>query len=197
MPRVLSDADVAGFRARLCHAAEQLFAEHGIEAVTMRQLAVALGVSPMTPYRYFRDKDEIIDAVRTSAYGRFADALEAAFDSRSDPVERSIAVGEAYLDFAVRHSRAYTLMFDMIDPKSPPSEGLVAAGERARDCQFRHVQGLVDAGVIAGDVSDYGNIFWAMVYGFAGLILLGQMSPEEGRRLHRLACLRTIAEAAP
>ena len=197
MPRVLSDADVAGFRARLCQAAEQLFAEHGIEAVTMRQLAAALGVSPMTPYRYFRDKDEIIDAVRTSAYSRFADALEAAFDSESDPVERSIAVGEAYLDFAVSHSRAYTLMFDMIDPKSPPSAGLVAAGERARDCQFRHVQGLIDAGVIAGDVSDYGNIFWAMVYGFAGLILLEKMSPEEGRRLHRLACLGTIAEAAP
>jgi AcrR family transcriptional regulator len=68
MPRVLSDAEIAGFRTRLCQAAEQLFAEQGIEAVTMRQLAVALGVSPMTPYRYFRDKDEIIDAVRTSAY---------------------------------------------------------------------------------------------------------------------------------
>jgi AcrR family transcriptional regulator len=197
MPRILSDADVAGFRTRLCAAAEDLFAEHGIEAVTMRQLATALGVSPMTPYRYFRDKDEIIDAVRTSAYNRFADALEAAFDTQGDPVERSIAVGEAYLDFAVSHSRAYTLMFDIIDLKSPPSEGLVAAGARARDCQFRHVQGLIDAGVIAGDVSDYGNIFWAMVYGFAGLILLGQMSPEDGRRLHRLACLGAIADAAP
>ena len=51
MPRILSDADVADFRARLCAAAEDQFAEHGIEAVTMRQLAAALGVSPMTPYR--------------------------------------------------------------------------------------------------------------------------------------------------
>jgi AcrR family transcriptional regulator len=197
MPRVLSDAEIAGFRTRLCQAAEQLFAEQGIEAVTMRQLAVALGVSPMTPYRYFRDKDEIIDAVRTSAYNRFADALEAAFGSRSDPVERSIAVGEAYLDFAVSQSRSYALMFNMADMKAPPSEGLLAAGERAKECQFRHVQGLIDAGVIAGDVSDFGNIFWALVYGFAGLILLGQMTPEEGRRLHRLACLGAIAEAAP
>lgn len=197
MPRVLSDADVAGFRTRLCAAAEQLFAEQGIEAVTMRQLAVALGVSPMTPYRYFRDKDEIIDAVRTSAFNRFADALEAAFDSRSDPVERSIAVGEAYLNFAVSHSRAYALMFDVIDLKSPPSAGLLAAGDRAKTCQFRHVQGLIDAGVITGDVSDYGKIFWAIVYGFAGLLLLGQMTPDEARRLHRLACLGTIAAAAP
>ena len=44
--------------------AERLFAEHGVEAVTMRQLAAALGVSPMTPYRYFKDKDAILAAVR-------------------------------------------------------------------------------------------------------------------------------------
>ncbi|MFM8375555.1 MAG: TetR/AcrR family transcriptional regulator [Phenylobacterium sp.] len=197
MPRILSDADVADFRARLCMAAEDLFAQHGIEAVTMRQLAAALGVSPMTPYRYFRDKDEIIDAVRTSAYNRFADALEAAFEAVSDPTERSIAVGEAYLDFAVNNSRAYALMFDLKDMKSPPSEGLLSAGRRAQDCQVRHVQGLIDAGVIAGNAQDYGAIFWAIVYGFAGLILLGQMSQEEGSRLHRMACLGTLAEAAP
>jgi len=197
MPRILSEADVADFRARLCEAAEDLFARHGIEAVTMRQLASALGVSPMTPYRYFRDKDEIIDAVRTSAYNRFADALEAAFESESDPARRSLAVGEAYLDFAVGNSRAYALMFDLKDMKTPPSEGLLAAGQRAQDCQIRHVQGLIDAGLVTGDAKDFGAIFWAIVYGFAGLILLGQMSPEEGRRLHRLACLGVIADAAP
>ncbi|MDP1643818.1 MAG: helix-turn-helix domain-containing protein, partial [Phenylobacterium sp.] len=54
MPRVLTESDVADFRDRLCEVAEQLFAERGPEAVTMRQLASALGVSPMTPYRYFK-----------------------------------------------------------------------------------------------------------------------------------------------
>ena len=197
MPRILSEADVADFRARLCEAAEDLFARHGIEAVTMRQLASALGVSPMTPYRYFRDKDEIIDAVRTSAYNGFADALEAAFARELEPVERSIAVGEAYLDFAVRNRRAYALMFDIGEMSSPPSDALIAASMRARTCQFRHVEGLVEAGLVKGTVEDYGAIFWAIVYGFAGLILLGQMSPEEGRRLHRLACLGALADAAP
>ena len=66
MPRVLSQADVADFRDRLCEAAERLFAEHGPEAVTMRQLAAELGVSPMTPYRYFRDKDDILEIGRAS-----------------------------------------------------------------------------------------------------------------------------------
>ena len=57
MPRVLSESDVADFRERLCDVAEKLFAEKGPDAVTMRQLASELGVSPMTPYRYFADKE--------------------------------------------------------------------------------------------------------------------------------------------
>ena len=41
----------------------------------MRQLADDLGCSPMTPYRYFRDKDAILAAVRAAAFDRFAAAL--------------------------------------------------------------------------------------------------------------------------
>ena len=78
MPKVLSIAEVNEFRERLCRAAERLFAERGPEAVTMRQLAEELGVSPMTPYRYFRDKDDILAAVRTKGFNQFAQVLEAA-----------------------------------------------------------------------------------------------------------------------
>jgi AcrR family transcriptional regulator len=84
MPRVLTETDVADFRDRLCEAAERLFAEKGPDAVTMRQLSAELGVSPMTPYRYFEDKDDILAAVRTSAFNRFAEALEKARDGAPD-----------------------------------------------------------------------------------------------------------------
>ena len=49
------------------------------DAVTIRQLAQAIGVSPMTPYGYFKDKDAILAAVRARAFDRHADALEKAF----------------------------------------------------------------------------------------------------------------------
>src|SRR5258708_27185609 len=101
MPRVLSDTDVADFRDRLCEAAERLFAERGPDAVTMRQLAAELGVSPMTPYRYFQDKDDILAAVRTNAFNRFAETLEAAREAGSDAREKGRATGEAYVTVAV------------------------------------------------------------------------------------------------
>ena len=79
----------------------------------MRQLASELGVSPMTPYRYFKDKDDILAAVRTSGFDRFADALEAARDTTDDARRRGAAVGQAYMNFAFEHPHTYRLMFDL------------------------------------------------------------------------------------
>ncbi len=78
MPKTLSPGDIEAFRNRLCDIAEGLFAAHGPDGVTMRQLADAMGVSSMTPYRYFEDKDAILAAVRTRAFNRFAAAMETA-----------------------------------------------------------------------------------------------------------------------
>src|SRR5690349_24858102 len=116
MPRVLTDTDVADFRERLCAAAERLFAEKGPDAVTMRQLAAELGVSPMTPYRYFQDKEDILAAVRANAFNRFAEALEAARATPGDAGARSAAVGEAYVTFALENPHSYKLMFDLNQP---------------------------------------------------------------------------------
>src|SRR5579859_6654510 len=103
MPRVLSDTDVADFRERLCEAAERLFAERGPDAVTMRQLAAELGVSPMTPYRYFEDKDDILAAVRTNGFTRFAEALETARARAIGAPAIGAAVGDAYVTFALEN----------------------------------------------------------------------------------------------
>src|ERR1700760_2384743 len=116
MPRVLSETDVADSRERLCEAAERLFAERGPDAVTMRQLAAELGVSPMTPYRYFEDKDDILAAVRTNGFNRYAEALEAARDAAVGARTIGAAVGEPYVDFALGNPHAYKLMFDFNQP---------------------------------------------------------------------------------
>src|SRR5580765_5549288 len=129
MPRVLSDTDVADFRERLCEAAERLFAEKGPDAVTMRQLAADLGVSPMTPYRYFEDKDDILAAVRANGFNRFAEALEQARASADGARARGAAVGEAYVTFALEHPHAYKLMFDFNQPNVEQYPDLAEAGQ--------------------------------------------------------------------
>ncbi len=79
MPKPLSKAEIEDFREKLIDAATRLFAERRRQDFTLKELTSELGVSPMTPYRYFEDKDAMLAAVRARAFDRFADALEVAF----------------------------------------------------------------------------------------------------------------------
>src|SRR3569833_3398579 len=178
MPRVLSEADVADFRERRCGAAERLFAEQGPDAVTMRQLAAELGVSPMTPYRYFKDKEDILAAVRAAAFDRFAEALEKAFETWSDPIARTNAVGEAYIRFAFGEPAAYRLMFDMSQPDEGNYPDLLCAAVCARRTMTAHVRPLVEQGILEGDPMLIGHVFWTALHGAIVLELAGKLTEE-------------------
>ncbi|MDO8409262.1 MAG: TetR/AcrR family transcriptional regulator [Phenylobacterium sp.] len=183
MPRILSESDVADFRDRLCDVAEQLFAEKGPEAVTMRQLASALGVSPMTPYRYFKDKDDILAAVRTAGFDRFAEALEAAYAQPGDARAKGAAVGEAYVTFAFEHPQTYKLMFDMYQPNEVDYPELARAAGRARQTMSQYVRSLVETGHLAGDAVRIGEMFWASTHGCIVLEMVGKLPPGGARKL--------------
>jgi AcrR family transcriptional regulator len=189
MPRVLSDTDVADFRERLCEAAERLFAERGPDAVTMRQLAAELGVSPMTPYRYFEDKDDILAAVRANGFNRFAQALEqaraGAKAAGKGARESGRAVGEAYVAFAIGHPHSYKLMFDFNQPHAEKYPELVAAGQRAQKTMTAHVEDAIAEGIMAGDPQQIGMMFWAAIHGAVILELAGMVPPGVAAQLFR------------
>jgi AcrR family transcriptional regulator len=192
MPRSLSEAEVADFRVRLCQAAEQLFAAKGPDGVTMRQLASELGVSPMTPYRYFADKSEILAAVRAGGYQRLALALEAARAPDLSPRARGAAVAEAYLAFAFENPDTYKLMFDVHQPDEHAYPELLAATCRA-DAQMRGwAEDLIASGDFAGDPKEIGQMYWAATHGTVMLEMAGRLPTGRARELHQ-ALASTLA----
>ena len=196
MAKALSSEEVTTFRARLCAAAERLFAQHGVENVGIRQLAQALGCSPMTPYRYFRDKDEILAATRAAALDRFAGALEQAAASTADPAARARAVGQAYIDFALGEPNAYRLMFDLTQPGEADYPDLARAGDRARKTMTAHIEALVAAGLMTGEPELLGHAFWAAVHGVVSLQLAGKLDGGLGFAAIHREVLRLMTRGA-
>ena len=192
MPRTLSDSDIETFRESLCDVAEELFAAHGPSGVTMRQLADALGVSAMTPYRYFEDKDAILAAVRARAFNRFADAMEKAQarlrkkgGHRPDP---------AYLDFALANRAAYRMMFDTDQPTFAKYPELVAAMERARATMTAGWKELAAEGRFSGDAELAGRLMWSAMHGAVMLELAGFLrKPLDARKLG-MAAIEALAK---
>jgi AcrR family transcriptional regulator len=177
MPKVLTDTELADFREKLAEAATGLFAARGREGFTMRELAAELGVSPMTPYRYFRDKDAILAAVRARAFDQFALALEEAFAAPGNSLDKSIAVCDAYVAFAFEKPSSYRLMFDLTQADACDYPDLMRAMSRARATMTDYVKALVRDGVFKGDPDVIGHVFWAALHGMVMLQLAGQLDP--------------------
>jgi AcrR family transcriptional regulator len=196
MPRNLSLAEVDAFRARLCGAAERLFAEHGIDGVSMRQLADELGCSAMTPYRYFRDKQDILAAVRAAAFDRFADAMEKAARAPGDAAAKTRAVGEAYVRFALRDPQAYRLMFDVSQPDPNRFPELVRASARARRTMTAHIEAMIEEGVLVGDPELLGYAFWAASHGVIMLHLANKLPGKPDFHAIRRETMRLLVHGA-
>ncbi len=196
MPKILTQGDIDEFRAALCRVATERFARLGYDGVTMRQLAQVLGCSPKTPYRYFKDKADILASVRAVAFGRFADALEEAAASSADPAERSRRVGQAYVAFALGNPAAYRIMFDMNVPEATDHPELRRQSARARRFITRQAEDLARAGLIEADPQIVGWAMWAGVHGLVVLKLAGLLKEGPDLDVLHKAMMRLIIEGA-
>jgi AcrR family transcriptional regulator len=196
MPRTLSAEQVTEFRTRLCAVAQHRFATQGRDAVSMRQLADALGCSPMTPYRYFRNKDEILAAVRAAAFDRFAAALERAAAGAGDPAVAGQAVGQAYVRFALEDPDGYRLMFDVSQPHPDRYPELMRASGRARATMTASIGALVAAGVFHGTPELLGLAFWSAMHGLVMLHLAGKLPGEPSFETIRGEIMRLLVTGA-
>ena len=187
MPKALSEPKVEEFRRRLCAVAATQFARRGYAGVTMRELAKALRVSAMTPYRYFRDRDEILASARAAAFGCFSDCLEKALARRGDALSKSRAVGRAYLDFALAHPQDYRLMFDLTQPDESRYPELSRQSARAKAVLKKQVAALAEAGLVSADTAALEYTLWAAIHGVIVLHLAGKYTRAECLKAYRQA----------
>ena len=188
MPRAaLSREEIAAFRRRATDAAMGLFAESGYRAVTMRALASALEVSPMTPYRYVESKEALFALVRGEAFRRFGDRLEAALPGRGDALARLARLKRAYFAFAVEQPDAYRVMFELRQPDTTGYPELAAESRRAFRALSRTVAEAVAGGLLTGDPLTIAHLLWAGAHGLVSLHLAGQL--VSGRSFAQLAAV--------
>jgi AcrR family transcriptional regulator len=97
-------------RAALVAAAREVLETSAPEAVTLKSLAVKLGVSQSAPYRHFETREAVLAAVAADGFLRFHEALLAAVEGAPDgkAFERACL---AYIAFGRANRGVYKLMF--------------------------------------------------------------------------------------
>ncbi|MEZ5376144.1 MAG: TetR/AcrR family transcriptional regulator [Acidimicrobiales bacterium] len=98
-------------RAHIAGCALELFRSDGYAGVSMRRLAGSAGCTPMTLYKYFENKFEILQLIWADVFVELFDALDAVVAVETDPVARLDALAEGYVDFWLEHRDHYFLVF--------------------------------------------------------------------------------------
>jgi AcrR family transcriptional regulator len=100
-------------RTALIQAALLLIAEHGVKGLALSDAAHLAGVSVAAPYRHFKDKEALLAEIAAEGFAMFRDALaQAAQTNQRDKVKRLVAMGMAYVDFALQHRAHFKVMWE-------------------------------------------------------------------------------------
>jgi len=169
----------ARLREEILAAATRLLAETGDEeAVSIRAVAEAVGVTPPSIYLHFADKTELIFAVCEEQFRQLDDEMTAAGAGVADPLEALRRRGQAYVRFGLRNAEAYRVLFMYKNhvPDNVDDEYLY------RSETFNHlvesVQRCLDAGALRpGDPLQISVGLWVLVHGITSLLLAAPTFP--------------------
>jgi AcrR family transcriptional regulator len=122
-------------RAGIVEVAAQLLREHGATAVTVRAVAQAAGTQAPTIYRFFEDKDALLDAVAEHVFATYVAGKTLVEDS-GDPVADLRAGWETHIGFGLANAALFGLL---IDPGRGTRSPAAAAGLEVLRARVRRI----------------------------------------------------------
>ena len=84
-------------RLRLVECARELFARKGLDATTMNDIAVASDKGRRTLYTYFKNKEEIYEAVITTELERLSEKMDELSKAKLSPIDKVVELVYAHL----------------------------------------------------------------------------------------------------
>ncbi len=165
-------------RREILAAAWEVAGAHGIAGLTLREVALRVGMKPPSLYSHFASKAAIYDAMFEQAwreYAQLSDGLRASLPDH--PRDRLLAVAEHFFDFASADAARHQLMSERVIPGFEPSD---QAYQPAVDV----IESLSDVLGTAGVTDPAGaDMFTALV---AGLVNQQMANDPGGVRWRRL-----------
>jgi len=178
--------------AALKRAAVLLIARHGVEGFSLREAALAVGVSPSAAYRHFEDKAALLRVIAQDAFREMGQRFQSAMGSVRGSGGRAararfMAQGHAYVCFALEQPERFAVMFGpygaSAQTESPPQGAGATVSHSACDhptvvvdspyaSLSRVLDELLAAGVIDSARRPGAELLaWSAIHGLATLLV--------------------------
>lgn len=165
-------------RRALIDAATRLLETEGARLLSLRSVARAAGVSHTAPYRHFRDKHELLEAVAAAGFDQLTECHDEILAEHPDDPRRQILEGcRTYVEEVLAHpARAHLMFGGLLDPERRSAE-LREAVERSAERLVRIVRHGEEAELFRRNLPtrDLVISIWSTTHGLAMLAAAGQL----------------------
>ncbi len=167
---------------KIRRAALKLFEHGGADAVSMRRVADAVGITPMAIYRHFPNREALLKRLSDDSFQAIAHEWEAQ-PRHPDVLQRLQALMTPYLDYALRHPHLFDHAFSLRrdDARRFPE------GFRERQSPTLTViadaiaEGMQQKVLRQADPWDVAMTLWAHSHGLIALYRAGRFSYDEAQ----------------
>lgn len=179
-------------RAKLIEATRDLVETKGPDHFSVSEACRVAGVSTAAPYKHFKDKDEMLRAVALDGMARHKILMEEALvplPPRS--LDRIVALGRLYIDFAQDEQGVFRLMFGLSRDHGQ-DEHLMATGADTFGVVKREVAAFYGEDEVKPEHEYRAFQLWSFVHGLSFLQIDGKLA-KMGAGLDIDAMLADIA----
>lgn len=168
-------------RSALLQATEQILIEQGLDKFTLREAARRSGVSHGAPAFHFGDSAGLLTAYAAEGFNAMTNLmLRYRSEAKRDHQSQLVAVGLAYVDYAIHNRSSFQLMFRS-DRLKTEDLYFKEASKRA----FTQLREVVTPFFAQGNTGEQDHSIrllwaWSLVHGFATLVLEGQLTHFPG-----------------
>ncbi len=161
-------------RDALIDAAYQFVIESGAEKFSLADACRCAGVSTAAPYRHFKDREEILAEVCARGFHTLTASARSAVGKHGEgTLEGIIAMGQAYVAFAVNHQGLFRLMFGQ-NPSISEVHKVVEIGNDCFGYLIEQITKYCQANGLDQNANDVATKLWTFVHGAASLVIDGK-----------------------
>ncbi len=176
----------------LRRAAEEVITEKGLGNFSLREVARRAGVSHAAPCHHFGDVRGLLTSLATEGFEVLCRVTSEAASRETDPSERLVAIGEAYVALAAQYPAHCQVMF-RVDVVDQSDQRLMDAGLRAYGVLRDTVADLISSENLKVDLDNTTNLCWSAMQGLVELQpkldhldeLLGRPAVDTRERIRR------------
>jgi AcrR family transcriptional regulator len=180
---------------KILRAANRLFDREGPEAVTMRRVADAVGITPMAIYRHFPNRQALLKRVSDDSFNTVAQEW-AARSFHRDVKRRLRATLELYLDYALEHPHLFDHAFSVRrdDARRFPEDFRARRSPTLNVIADTLAEGMREGVLRQDDPWDVAMTLWAHTHGLIALYRAGRFSLDvtQFRKFYRESLGRVL-----